>query len=58
MFEKKSICFLADRHALYDDRIYWKMAVPLEKLGFKVHYLLVGGLFLAVTSAFLPQNYL
>lgn len=42
MFEKKSICFLADRHALYDDRIYWKMAVPLEKLGFKVHYLLVG----------------
>ncbi len=36
------ICFLADRHDLYDDRIYWKMAVPLVKKGFQVHYLLIG----------------
>lgn len=33
---------MADRHALHDDRIYWKMAVPLVKLGFRVHYLLIG----------------
>ena len=36
------ICFLADRHSLFDDRIYWKMAVPLVKRGFSVHYLLIG----------------
>lgn len=36
------ICFLADRHDLFDDRIYWKMAVPLKKMGFLVYYLLVG----------------
>lgn len=36
------ICFLADRHNLYDDRIYWKMAVPLVKEGFSVHYVLIG----------------
>ena len=36
------ICFLADRHDLYDDRIYWKMAVPLVKKGFEVHYVLIG----------------
>ena len=36
------ICFLADRHDLYDDRIYWKMAVPLVKKGFQVHYILIG----------------
>lgn len=36
------ICFLADRHDLYDDRIYWKMAVPLVKKGFQVHYVLIG----------------
>jgi len=37
-----SICFLADRHDLFDDRIYWKMAVPLVKEGFQVHYILIG----------------
>ena len=42
MSNERSICFLADRHDLYDDRIYWKMAVPLIKNGFKVHYLLIG----------------
>ncbi len=42
MSESTTICFLADRHDLYDDRIYWKMAVPLVKRGFKVHYLLIG----------------
>lgn len=36
------ICFLADRHDLYDDRIYWKMAVPLVKKGFQVYYVLIG----------------
>ena len=36
------ICFLADRHDLFDDRIYWKMAVPLVKRGFHVHYILIG----------------
>ena len=36
------ICFLADRHDLYDDRIYWKMAVPLVNKGFQVHYVLIG----------------
>ncbi|UCE92878.1 MAG: glycosyltransferase [Flavobacteriaceae bacterium] len=36
------ICFLADRHHLFDDRIYWKMAVPLVSEGFEVHYLLIG----------------
>ncbi len=36
------ICFLADRHDLFDDRIYWKMAVPLKKMGFLVYYLLIG----------------
>lgn len=36
------ICFLADRHHLFDDRIYWKMAVPLVLKGFEVYYFLIG----------------
>lgn len=36
------ICFLADSHGLYDDRIYWKEAVSLKKAGYEVHYLLAG----------------
>jgi len=36
------ICFLADKHSLYDDRIYWKMAVPLKKRGYVVYYYLIG----------------
>lgn len=36
------ICFLADKHELYDDRIYWKMAVPLKRLGWDVYYYLIG----------------
>ena len=34
------ICFLADSHSLYDDRIYWKEAVSLKKLGYEVFYVL------------------
>ena len=41
-FKDVKICFLADRHDLYDDRIYWKMAVPMKKLGAEVHYYLIG----------------
>ena len=36
------ICFLADKHDLHDDRIYWKMAVPLKEEGAEVHYYLIG----------------
>ena len=36
------ICFLADKHGLYDDRIYWKMAVPLKEKGYEVYYFLIG----------------
>lgn len=42
MSENLKICFIADKHDLYDDRIYWKMAVPLHGLGYEVHYLLIG----------------
>ncbi|MGI9532584.1 glycosyltransferase family 4 protein [Lutimonas sp.] len=42
MSGKSIICYLADRHDLYDDRIYWKMAVPMVGRGFEVHYLLIG----------------
>jgi len=42
MKKKIKICFLADKHGLFDDRIYWKMAVSLKKRGFEVHYLLIG----------------
>ncbi len=42
MSKKVKICFLADKHGLYDDRIYWKMAVPLKEKGFEVYYLLIG----------------
>ncbi len=45
------ICFLADRHDLYDDRIYWKMAVPLVKKGFQVHYILIGAKAAAGTTS-------
>jgi len=38
---KIKICFLADKHDLFDDRIYWKMAVPLIEKGFDVHYILI-----------------
>jgi len=41
-FKDVKICFLADKHDLYDDRIYWKMAVPMKKLGAEVHYYLIG----------------
>ncbi len=36
------ICFLADSHDLYDDRIYWKEACSLARAGFEVHYILAG----------------
>ena len=41
-FEGVKICFLADRHDLFDDRIYWKMAVPMKRAGAEVHYFLIG----------------
>lgn len=42
MKKRIKICFLADKHSLFDDRIYWKMAVLLNKRGFEVYYLLIG----------------
>lgn len=33
---------MADKHQLYDDRIYWKMAVSLINEGFEIHYILIG----------------
>jgi len=42
MEKEIKICFLADKHGLYDDRIYWKMAVPLKERGYDVYYLLIG----------------
>jgi len=42
MSENSIICYIADRHDLFDDRIYWKMAVPMVKEGFQVYYLLIG----------------
>ncbi len=42
MKERIRICFLADKHSLYDDRIYWKMAVPLLGKNFEVFYFLIG----------------
>ncbi len=42
MSENIKICFIADKHNLFDDRIYWKMAVPLSRLGYDIHYLLIG----------------
>lgn len=38
----KKICFLADSHGLYDDRIYWKEAISLKKAGYEIHYILAG----------------
>lgn len=39
---KIKVCFLADKHSLYDDRIYWKMAISLLKKGYEIHYLFIG----------------
>jgi len=36
------VCFLADTHGLFDDRIYWKEALSLKKWGYEVHYILAG----------------
>ncbi len=41
-FKGVKICFLADKHDLYDDRIYWKMAVPMKRLGAEVYYYSIG----------------
>jgi len=38
----KKICFLADSHSLYDDRIYWKEALSLKKAGYEIHFILAG----------------
>lgn len=42
MDNETKICFIADKHELFDDRIYWKMAVPLVERGCQVCYLLIG----------------
>lgn len=34
------VCFMADGHSLYDDRMYWKEALSLQKKGCKVTILL------------------
>jgi glycosyltransferase involved in cell wall biosynthesis len=41
-FKGVKICFLADKHDLYDDRIYWKMAVPMKRFGAEVYYYSIG----------------
>ncbi len=41
-FKGVTICFLADKHDLYDDRIYWKMAVPMKRFGAEVYYYSIG----------------
>ncbi|MCF6347179.1 MAG: glycosyltransferase [Flavobacteriaceae bacterium] len=41
MIKKIKICFLADKHDLFDDRIYWKMAIPLKEKGYDVYYILI-----------------
>ena len=41
-FKGVKICFLADKHDLYDDRIYWKMAVPMKRAGAEVHCYIIG----------------
>src|SRR5690606_1159390 len=35
-----NVCFMADGHSLYDDRMYWKEALSLQKKGCKVTILL------------------
>lgn len=42
MEKKFIICFLADLHTLYDDRIYWKQALSLVNNGYEVHYVTIG----------------
>lgn len=34
------VCMMADRHKLYDDRIYWKEAISLVRHGFSVWFVL------------------
>ena len=40
--EHTVVCFLADTHNLFDDRVYWKQAVSLKKNGYKVYYITFG----------------
>lgn len=42
MNQQITVCFLADQHTLYDDRIYWKQALSLLKAGYAVHYITIG----------------
>lgn len=39
---RKKVCFLADTHALFDDRIYWKEALSLKNAGYDIHYCFIG----------------
>ena len=41
-FKGIKICYLADKHDLFDDRIYWKMAVPMKRRGAEVYFFLIG----------------
>lgn len=40
--EKKTVCMISDKHDAYDDRIYWKEAFSLTKLGYRVVHICVG----------------
>lgn len=35
--KKKKVCFLADGHSLYDDRLYWKEVLSMKKNGYEVY---------------------
>jgi glycosyltransferase involved in cell wall biosynthesis len=36
------VCFLADTHSFFDDRVYWKEAISLKNKGYKVYYVFAG----------------
>jgi len=38
----KTICMISCLHGLYDDRIYWKEGVSLQKAGYQVIHLAIG----------------
>lgn len=40
MKKQLKVCFISDGHSLYDDRMYWKEALSLQKRGYKVYIVL------------------
>lgn len=40
MKRQLKVCFLADGHSLYDDRLYWKEALSMHKRGFDVYIII------------------